>query len=127
MFRDQSEYTAQRNKNERSESEIKKWPKHGFKAVKKAAREQRKRITYLLKEDPSLKNMYPYMIYILFRLYSEIPFRNTFADLNLKDKSKNYVRVPKKGSIVFEMKQYKNAKQPGGDGNQAEPGSHYPT
>ena len=113
MFRDQSEYTAQRNKNERSETEIKKWPKHGFKAVKKAAREQRKRITYLLKEKPSLKNMYAYQIYIFFRLYSEIPFRNTFADLNLKDKTKNFVRVPKKGSIVFEMKQYKNAKQLG--------------
>ena len=113
MFRDQSQYTAQRNKNERSDIEIKKWPKQGFRAVKKAAREQRKRITFQLREEPSLKNMYNYMIYILFRLYSEIPFRNTFADLSLKDKSKNFVRVPKKGRIVFEMKQYKNAKQLG--------------
>ena len=113
MFQDQDEYIQERGKNKRSESELKKWPKHGFAAVKKASKEQRKRITYLLKEEPSLKNMYPYQIYILFRLYSEIPFRNTFADLSLTDKSKNFVRVPKKGPIVFEMRRYKNAKQLG--------------
>ena len=113
MFRDQSEYTAKRNKNERSESETKAWPKHGFGAIKRAAREQRKRITHMLKKEPALKNMYPYQIYVLFKLYSEIPFRNTFADLSLKDKTKNYVEVPKKGSIKFQMKHYKNAKQLG--------------
>ena len=113
MFRDQSEYQSERNKNKRSESEIKKWPKHGFTAIKKATTEQRKRITHILKETPKLKNMYPYQIYILFKLYSEIPFRNTFADLNLKDKTKNFVRVSKNGRIVFEMKKYKNSKQLG--------------
>ena len=113
MFRDQSEYTSERNKNERSETERKAWPKHGFAAIKKATREQRKRITHILKEAPSLKNLYPYQIYMLFKLYSEIPFRNTFADLNLKDKTHNFVRIPKKGRIVFEMKHYKNAKQLG--------------
>ena len=113
MFRDQSEYIEKRNKNERSDAETKAWPKHGFAAVKKAAKEQRKRISHLLTEEPSKKNMYPYQVYILFRLYSEIPFRNTFADLNLKDKTKNYVEVPKKGSITFHMVDYKNVKQLG--------------
>ena len=82
----------------KSESEKKAWPKHGFAAVKRAAKEQRKRITHILKEEPSLKNLYPYQVFILFRLYSEIPFRNTFADLNISDKSKNYVFV------MFHMK-----------------------
>ena len=113
MYRDQSEYTDKRNKNERSESESKAWPKHGFRAIKKAATEQRKRIKHMLTEEPKLKNLYPYQVYILFRLYSEIPFRNTFADLNLQDKTKNYVSVPKKGSITFHMRAYKNVKQLG--------------
>ena len=113
MFRDQSQYQSERSQNKRSETEQKKWPKHGFTAIKKATTEQRKRITHILKESPKLKNLYPYQIYMLFKLYSEIPFRNTFADLNLEVKSKNYVRVPKKGRIVFEMKHYKNSKQLG--------------
>ena len=113
MFRDQSQYQEKRDKNERSETETKAWPKHGFDAIKRAAREQRKRITHILKEAPSLKNLYPYQVYMLFKLYSEVPFRNTFADLNLKDKTKNYVSVPKKGSITFEMRVYKNSKQLG--------------
>ena len=113
MFRDQSAYMAQRNKNKRSPDEQKKWPKHGFKAIKQAATEQRKRIRHMLKEEPKLKNMYAYQAWLLLKLYSEIPFRNTMATLNLKDKTKNFVRVPKKGSIVFEMKKYKNSKQLG--------------
>ena len=113
MFRDQSEYQAERSKNKRSKTETEKWPKQGFKSLKKAAREQRKRISFMLKEAPSLKNMYPYQTWLLLKLYSEVPFRNTFADLNLKDKTKNYVSVPKKGSITFEMRVYKNSKQLG--------------
>ena len=114
MFRDQSEYPAERSKNKRSKTETEKWPKQGFKSLKKAAREQRKRISFLLKEAPSLKNMYPYQTWLLLKLYSEVPFRNTFADLSLKDdKTRNYVRVPRKGRIVFEMRKYKNAKQLG--------------
>jgi len=113
MFRDQSVYMTERGKNKRSPDEKKKWPKHGFKAIKQAATEQRKRIRHLLKEEPQLKNLYAYQIWLLLKLYSTIPFRNTFATLNLKDKTKNYVRVPKKGSIVFEMKKFKNSKQLG--------------
>ena len=113
MFADQDAYMKQRGKNERSDAEKKVWPKHGFAAVKKAAKEQRKRITHLLKEAPSLKNLYPYQVFILFRLYSEIPFRNTFADIHLTDKTKNYMEVPRKGAITLHMKQYKNSKQLG--------------
>ena len=114
MFRDQSQYQTERNKNKRSQTETDKWPKQGFKSLKKAAREQRKRIAFLLKEDPTLKNMYPYQTWILLKLYGEVPFRNTFADLSLKDeKTRNYVRVPRKGRIVFIMRKFKNAKQLG--------------
>lgn len=114
MFRDQSEYQAERSKNKRSKTETEKWPKQGFKSLKKAAREQRKRISFLLKEAPSLKNMYPYQTWILLKLYSEVPFRNTFADLSLKDdNTRNFVRVPRKGRIVFVVRKFKNAKQLG--------------
>ena len=113
MFRDQSQYQQIRNRNERTPSEKKIWPKHGFKAIKQVTREQRRRITHILKEEPSLKRMYPYQTYMILKLFKEIPFRNTFADLSLKDKSKNFVNVPKKGNITFQMKQYKNSKQLG--------------
>ena len=113
MFRDQTEYIEKRDKNKKSKSEIAAWPKKGYAAIKQATREQRKRITHVLKEKPSLKNLYPYTVYMLFKLYSEIPFRNTFSDLNLKNKSKNFVNIPKKGVITLQMKQYKNAKQLG--------------
>ena len=113
MFRDQSQYQQKRNRNERTPTEAKKWPKHGFKAIKQVTREQRRRITHILKEEPSLKRMYPYQTYMLLKLFKEIPFRNTFADLSLKDKSKNFVNIPKKGRITFQMKQYKNSKQLG--------------
>jgi len=113
MFRDQSQYQQIRNRNERTPSEKKIWPKHGFKAIKQVTREQRRRITHILKEEPSLKRMYPYQTYMILKLFKEIPFRNTFADLSLKDKSKNFVNIPKKGNITFQMKQYKNSKQLG--------------
>ena len=71
MYRDQSQYQQKRDKNERSKKETDAWPKHGFDAIKRATKEQRKRITHLLKEPPTLQNMYRYQIYILFKLYSD--------------------------------------------------------
>lgn len=114
MFKSQSEYTNQRNKNEKSETEKKLWPKGGFKAIKKAATEQKKRIRHILKDEPTKSGLYEYQFFIVLKLFTELPFRNTFADMKVKEsKEGNYIEVPKKGSIVFHMKQYKNAKQLG--------------
>lgn len=114
MLKDAAEYERQRNKNELSPEERKKWPKQGVKSLRKASSEQLKRIRFLLKEKPSLAILYKYQSYILLKMYSQVPFRNTFADFKIKDeKGVNYMKVPKKGSITLIVRDYKNIKQLG--------------
>ena len=52
-------------------------------------------------------------MYIVLRLFSKIPFRNTFADMHVSKSDGNYIEVPKRGPIVFHMREYKNSKQLG--------------
>ena len=129
MYKSQSEYTDQRNKNEKSDKEKNIWPKDGFKSIKKAATEQKRRIRHILKDDPTISGLYRYGLFIVLKLFTELPFRNTFADMKVsesKDVPKgneegskaphaqgNYIEVPKKGNVVFHMRQYKYSKQLG--------------
>ena len=114
MLKDASLYERQRNKNEITEEERAKWPKHGIKSLKRASSEQLKRIRFLLKEKPSMSTLYKYQVYLLLKLYGEVPFRNTWADFSLKNtKNVNYMRVPKKGGIVLVVRAYKNANRLG--------------
>ena len=80
------EYQAIRNKNEKSESEKEKWPKKGYAALKVAARDQWKRIKHIVAEGPSLGTLYKYQLYMVLRLFQELPFRNTFATLEIEKK-----------------------------------------
>ena len=114
MFKAQNQYMVQRNKNQKNPVEKKLWPKDGFKSIAKAATEQKRRIRHKLKEEPSISNLGEYQMYIVLRLFSKIPFRNGFADMQVSKKSDgNYIEVPKKGLIVFHMREYKNSKQLG--------------
>jgi len=114
MYKAQSEYTDQRNKNEKSEKEKMLWPKGGFLAVKKAAVEQKRRIKHILKAEPNVSGLYKYQFFIVLKLFSELPWRNGFADLQVQEADTgNYIKVPKKGHVVFHMRQYKNSKQLG--------------
>ena len=114
MLKDASLHEQQRNKNELSDTERAKWPKHGIKSLKQASSEQLKRIRFLLKEKPSLATLYKYQIYLLLKLYGEVPFRNTWADFKISDeKGVNFVHVPKKGGIKLIVRAYKNVKQLG--------------
>lgn len=114
MLKDASAYERLRGKNEMSPVERAKWPKDGVKSLRKASSEQLKRIRFILKEEPSLSTLYKYQIYVLLKAYSQIPFRNTWADFSLKDtKDVNWMRVPRKGGIVLVVRAYKNIKQLG--------------
>jgi hypothetical protein len=113
MYKAQSEYNSQRNKNLKSETEKKKWPKGGFTSIKKAALEQKRRLRHILKSEPTLKGMYKYQFFIVLKLFTELPFRNTFADLEVEKGTGNYLDIPKKGSIKIILTKYKNVKQLG--------------
>ena len=83
-------------------------------AIRKAATEQKRRIRHVLKDEPNVAGLYRYGMYIVLKLFTELPFRNTFADMQVsKSKEGNYIEVPKKGNVVFHMKQYKYSKQLG--------------
>lgn len=114
MFKAQSLYTNQRSKNLKTDKEKELWPKGGFSAIRKAATEQRRRIRHVLGAPPTLGGLYRYGMYLVLRLFSELPWRNGFADLQLKKtKEGNYIELPARGKAVFHLLQYKNVKQLG--------------
>ena len=114
MYKSQSEYTDQRDKNEKTDKEKKLWPKGGFASIKKAATEQKRRIRHVLTGEPSNEGVFRYGMYIVLRLFSELPFRNTFADLQVsKSAEGNYIDVPKRGNIKLYLRQFKHSKQIG--------------
>ena len=115
MVADTEAYEKNRAKNKKSPTEKENWPKGGWHAIRKAANDFIKRNRFAIHNgDPSLKKLYLYQTYIVLRLFSEIPFRNGFADFHLTDVSgKNYVSVPKKGSIQFVVREHKNVKSMG--------------
>ena len=116
MYKSQSEYTDQRNKNLKTDKEKKLWPKGGFSAIKKAATEQKRRIRHVLEEEPSFEGLFHYGMYIVLRLFSELPFRNDFATLQVAEtKEGNYIEVPKTKSakIKFHLRQFKHSKSIG--------------
>ena len=109
MIKTQSEYQKQRDKNEPSEKEKKLIPKNGLKAIKKAAVELKKRIKFVLQKEPTKSGLYQYQWYIALKLYSEIPFRNTYANINITGTKGNHLVRPKKGTYTFVMTDYKNS------------------
>ena len=115
MMEDNKSYQKERGKNTKTEAEREAWPKKGYKSIRNAANEYwRRNKTEILSGDKNIRRLYNYQTYIILRLYSEIPFRNTFADFYVKnEKGKNYIDVPKKGSINLIVRDYKNVKQLG--------------
>ena len=111
MTEDSIEYDKHRSKNIKSDSEKLNWPKHGYKSIRKAANEfwRRNKFT-ILDGEPNKRKLYLYTQYISIRMFSEIPFRNTFSDFYIVSrKGKNYVHVPKKGSVILHVRDYKNS------------------
>ena len=114
MYEDANKYEAERNKNKWSKKELKNKPKKGYAAVKKAAKEMWRKVKLLLEDEPSLKILYKYQAFILLKLYSKVPFRNTFASLDLVDKKdNNYIMRPKKGNFKLVIRHHKTSKKTG--------------
>ena len=115
MMDDNKEYQKQRNRNLKSTDEKKNWPKHGFKTIRKMATEFWKRNKGEILEEPkTLRKLYSYQTFIILRMFSEIPMRNTYADLYISKKdNNNYIEVPKKGSVKLIIRSYKNSKDLG--------------
>ena len=113
MYKDASAYERERGKNKRSDKETKAWPKGGLKAVKKAAGDMWKRVKVLLGDEPNLKTLYKYQLFIVLKLFSEIPFRNLFPTFKLSKSDGNYIQRPKKGLFKFMVNQHKASKKIG--------------
>ena len=114
MYKDSNQYENKRSENKRSSKESDLWPRGGWKSVKKAAKEQWKRVKLLLGKEPSMKVLYRYQLFIILKLFSEVPFRNNFADFSLKDDGKNnFILQPKKGKIKLVVRKHKAVKHLG--------------
>ena len=114
MYKDAALYQRGRDKNTKTPVEKKKWPTGGFKAVKKAASQMWQRVKVLLKGEPTMKALYRYQMFILLKLFSELPFRNTFATFELnKQGNNNYIEQPKRGNIRLVVRQHKAVKTVG--------------
>ena len=116
MFKDASQYEKERGLNKKSDAEKSKWPKGGFKDVKRAAKLMWNRVKILLgkESEPTMKTLYKYQLFIILKLFSQIPFRNTFASFQISKSDKgNYIQKPKKGNFTFIVREHKAAKQLG--------------
>ena len=115
MVDDNKSYQDERGKNQKTEAEKELWPKKGYKAIRQAATEYWRRNKHeITNGDKTLRKLYSFQTFIVLRMFSEVPMRNTFADFFLVDvKGKNYVDVPKKGAITLVVRDYKSSKQLG--------------
>ena len=115
MYKDASAYERRRGQNQRTDKESKAWPKGGFSAVKRASTEQWKRVKVLLRQDdePNLKTLYKYQLFVILKLFSEVPFRNLFPTFSLNKTDGNYIARPKKGNWSFVVQKYKTSKTQG--------------
>ena len=114
MYKDASKYQTERNKNQKSETEKANWPKKGYAALKVASRDQWKRIKHIVSDKPTMSGLYKYQMFMVLKLFAEIPFRNTFATLEIeKSNTNNYIDLPKKGNATFVVRKHKSSKQIG--------------
>lgn len=109
MIRDDSKFRDQRAENKATDKEKKLLPKGGLSALKKAAVELKKRLKYVLAAEPSLKGLYAYEWFIATKMFTELPFRNDFATLQLGKHPKDNVLVTGKGNFKIIMRKYKNS------------------
>ena len=82
MFDDVKEYKKNRSKQKLSESEKKKIPLGGFKALKKISTEFKRSIKRDIDAE-EVKGLYLYSQYVVIRFYSEYAFRNDLATVQL--------------------------------------------
>jgi hypothetical protein len=109
MVRDSSAYQTTRSQNKATDAEKKLLPKGGISALKKAAKDLKKRLRFVLGVEPTLKGLYKYQWYIALKLFTEVPFRNTFATIVMGGEKGNVLVTPRSGNFKFVMREYKNS------------------
>ena len=113
MYKDANAYSQKRGENKKSDKEKASWPDNGLKSLKKAAKLMWNRVKILLKQAPSLKTLYKYQLFILLKLYTTLPLRNTFADIRLtKSENNNYLKTGK-GNFEIVLQNHKTSKKVG--------------
>lgn len=109
MISDQSLYQENRNKNKVTKSEKSKMLTGGLKELKNITTEFKRQINRSLRDEPSLKALYDYQLYISMRLFVELPFRNDFPTFNVNEKKINYIVWKKKPKAKFVVQDFKNS------------------
>ena len=70
MIDDQNDYVAQRAKHEKTDTEKEKWT--STKALKKAARDLKRRYRHVLESKPTLANLYRIQWWLVIKLFTTI-------------------------------------------------------
>lgn len=108
-------YDKMRAKRKITSKESTKWPKDGYKSLRKAAKDEKFEIKKILKKsDKTLKDLLRIQNYLILFLYSYHPIRLDFADVYVKkpekDTPQNYLfKTPRKGWELT-LRSYKTAK-----------------
>jgi hypothetical protein len=108
-------YDKLRAKRKITGKEQAKWPKDGYKSLRKAAKDEKSMIKNILKKNSkTLKDLLKIQNYVILFLYSYHPIRLDFADVYVekpkKDVLKNYLyKFPRKGWQLI-LRSYKTAK-----------------
>jgi hypothetical protein len=109
MIRDSAVYQENRNKNKATDAEKKLLPKGGIGALQKASKELKKRLRFVLAAEPTLKGLYRIQWWIALKLFTQVPFRNTFATITIGGDKGNVLETPRKGNFKFVMRDFKNS------------------
>ena len=110
MLSDIKEYKQKRSQQNKSEVEKKLWLEGGLKDLKRASTEYKREIRRQLAEN-TLKSLYLYSKYLILRAYSELPLRNTLADVEIGS-GENHLSK-KKGIYTLKLTKYKTSAKVG--------------
>jgi len=109
-------YTVQRNKQEKSNTERKEWPRDGYKSLMKAASTMKRKVSGLLKKkEYNHEEAYEMQKYIILLLYSHHTFRLSPSTLLLKSSDKENTLLRPRGSRkwVVTLRDHKTVKSMG--------------
>ena len=108
-------YDKLRAKRKITGKEQSKWPKDGYKSLRKAAKDEKSMIKNILKKKPkTLKDLLKIQNYVILFLYSYHPIRLDFADVYVekpkKDVLRNYLYKAPRIGWQLTLRSYKTAK-----------------
>ena len=108
-------YDKMRAKRKITSKESARWPKSGYKSLRKAAKEEKVEIKkHFKKPEKTLKDLLKIQNYLILFLYSYHPLRLDFADVHVKKPEKgtklNYLYKTPRIGWQLTLRSYKTAK-----------------